>query len=110
MDDALFAGTAPNLGMTFDWVVTAEHVGSYKPAERNFNALLERVDLPRERILHVAQSLYHDVAPARRLGFSTVWVNRCSCRLGGVTPVADAVPHLQVPDLPTLADLVEAAG
>ncbi len=69
--------------------------------------LLERVGLPRERILHVAQSLFHDVAPARRLGFSTVWVNRRGGRPGGITPVGDAVPHLEVPDLATLADLAD---
>ena len=53
--------------MTFDWVVTAQQVGSYKPNPRNFEFAFERIDVPRERILHVAQSLFHDHVTARQL-------------------------------------------
>ena len=60
-------GRAP--GDDFDWVVTAQAAGSYKPSEHNFEVALERIGLPRERILHVAQSLYHDHVTAKRLGF-----------------------------------------
>ena len=59
-DDDLFAASNRRLGVAFDWIVTAEQVGAYKPDERNFNVAFERLGLPRERILHVAQSLYHD--------------------------------------------------
>jgi 2-haloacid dehalogenase len=60
--------------------------------------------LPRDRILHVAQSLYHDVAPAKSLGLATVWVNRRQGRPGsGATPPAQGQPDLEVPDLETLA-------
>ena len=59
-DDDLFAASNRRLGVGFDWVVTSEQVGSYKPDERNFHVAFERLGLPRERILHVAQSLYHD--------------------------------------------------
>ena len=64
------------------------------------------MDVPRERILHVAQSLFHDHVPATSLGLSTVWVDRRHGRTGsGATPPATAAPDLVVPDMKTLADL-----
>ncbi len=109
VDDDLFAETATRLGVDFAGVVTAQQVRSYKPARAHFDEVLRRLDLPRERVLHVAQSLYHDVAPATALGFACVWVNRRAGRAGGgATVLAQAVPDLEVPDLATLAEL--AAG
>ncbi len=62
--------------------------------------------MPRERILHVAQSLYHDHVPAKQLGLSTVWVDRRHDRPGfGATPPAAAVPDLIVTSMATLAEL-----
>ena len=108
VDDDLFAATAPRLGETFDWVITAEQARSYKPAHESFHLALRRMGLPQDRVLHVAQSLYHDVAPANALGLSTVWVNRRRGRSGpGATAAAVAAPDLEVPDLMTLA---RAAG
>ena len=105
-DDDLFAASNRRLGVTFDWVVTAQQVGSYKPDPRNFEAAFARIDVPRERILHVAQSLYHDHVPAKRLGLTTVWVDRRHDRPGfGATPPAEAIPDLMVPDMATLAAL-----
>ena len=90
--------------MHFDDVVTAQQVGSYKPSAGHFHEVVRRLDLPKERILHVAQSLYHDIAPARALGFRCVWVNRRAGRPGGgATPPSDVTPDLEVPDLATLA-------
>lgn len=107
-DDDLFAGSNAKLGVEFDWIVTAQQIGSYKPAAANFVALFERVGLPRERILHVAQSLYHDHAPAKRLGLTTVWIDRRHDRPGaGATPVADAIPDAVYPDM---ASFAAAAG
>ena len=83
IDDDLFAYTAPKLGARFDAVVTAQQVHSYKPSLNNFEALLRRHAIPRERLLHVAESLYHDVVPARSLGITTVWVNRQPGKRGG---------------------------
>jgi len=104
VDDDLFVASARRLGVAFDWVITAEQARSYKPSPDNFLLAIERIGLPRERILHVAQSLYHDVAPARALGLATVWVNRRHGRAGsGATPVARAEPDLTVPDLRALA-------
>ena len=108
VDDDLFARTADLLEVPFDTVVTAQQVRSYKPAPAHFHEAMRRLDLPRERVLHVAQSLYHDVAPAGVLGIASVWVNRRAGRAGGgATPQAAAVPDLEVPDL---ASLVRAAG
>jgi 2-haloacid dehalogenase len=99
-DDDLFAASARRLGVSFDWVVTAEQVGAYKPADANFRALFDRVDVPRERVLHVAQSLYHDHVPAKRAGLTTVWIDRRHDRPGaGATPPAEAVPDATYPDM-----------
>jgi len=108
VDDDLFAGSARQLGAPFAAVVTAEQVRSYKPAPAHFHEVLRRLDLPRERVLHVAQSLYHDIAPASGLGWTTAWVNRRADRSGGgATAPAVATPDVEVRDL---ASLVELAG
>ena len=105
-DDDLFAASERRLGINFDWVVTAQQVGSYKPDTRNLEAALEKIGRPRERIVHVAQSLFHDHVPAKALGLRTVWVDRRHDRGGfGATPPASATPDLVVPDMATLADL-----
>jgi 2-haloacid dehalogenase len=103
-DDDLFAASNRRLGVAFDWIVTAEQVGSYKPDERNFQVAFERLGLPRERILHVAQSLYHDHVTAKRLGLATVWIDRRRGREGsGATPIADAAPDASFPDMASFA-------
>ena len=66
--------------------------------------------MPKEKWLHAAQSRFHDIAPARALGISNVWVNRRHDKDGeGATSMSAAQPDLAVPDLKTLADLVDAA-
>jgi 2-haloacid dehalogenase len=103
IDDALFAGSARQLGVEFDDVITAEQVGSYKPALENFRFALRRLGIPTERLLHVAQSIFHDHVPAKRLGLATAWVNRPSRLLTtGLSLPADATPDLEVPDLQSL--------
>jgi 2-haloacid dehalogenase len=105
-DDDLFAASSARLGIAFDWVVTAQQSKRYKPNPRGFELAFERIGLPTNRILHVAQSLFHDHVPAKRLGLSTVWVNRRGDRSGsGATPPAAATPDLVVPDMATLAAL-----
>ncbi|HEU4365382.1 MAG TPA: HAD-IA family hydrolase [Candidatus Krumholzibacteria bacterium] len=109
-DVDLFAGTAKQLNVEIDYLVTAEQVGSYKPSHENFKHALGVIGIPKERLLHAAQSRHHDIAPARALGIANVWVNRRSGRAGeGATAASGAVPDLEVPDLKTLADLVDAA-
>lgn len=107
IDDDLFAFSARRLQTQFDWVITAQQAKSYKPSLNNFRLAFERIGLPTSKILHVAQSLYHDIAPARTLGLATVWLNRRHNKPGfGATPPAQAQPDLEVPDLRTLAVMI----
>lgn len=106
VDDDLFAETNARLGIAFDHVVTAQQVGAYKPSPAMFTALVKRTTGDPGAILHVAQSVFHDVVPGRAAGLGTVWVRRRSARTDfGATPVAAARPDLEVPDLDTLATL-----
>ena len=110
-DDDLFSETARVLQVPFDFVITAEQVGTYKPSHRNFVHAHQIIGVPKEKWLHVAQSRFHDIAPARALGISNVWVNRRHDKDGeGATAMSAAQPDLAVPDLKTLADLVDAAN
>lgn len=110
-DDDLFARSNRRLGVTFDWVVTAQQARGYKPRPENFELLFRTVDVPRERILHVAQSLYHDHMPAKSLGMTTAWIDRRHDKAGfGATPPADATPDLVAPDMRTFADLALAGS
>lgn len=103
IDDALFAESNKLLQVTFDDIITAQQVGSYKPARQNFQFALKRLGVPQSQVLHVAQSLYHDHVPAKELGFTTVWVNRKSIlpNTGVSLPVA-VTPDLEVPDMQSL--------
>jgi 2-haloacid dehalogenase len=105
IDDDLFAFTAPKLGVQLDCVVTAQQVQSYKPSVRNFETLLDRLGVEKGRLLHVAESLYHDVVPAHALGIATVWVNRRQGRPAAATKLVAAQPDLEVPTVCALADL-----
>jgi 2-haloacid dehalogenase len=107
VDDDLFSNSAKQLGSAFEHVVTAEQVRSYKPRPAHFHEVLRRLDLLPERVLHVAQSLYHDIGPAGELGLKTVWVNRRSGKDGGgATKPSSAIPDLEVSDLMALVDVV----
>jgi 2-haloacid dehalogenase len=104
VDDGLFALTACHLKVEFDWIITAEQAGTYKPSTNNFEVAIGRMGVARERLLHAAESVFHDVVPAKELGLSTVWVHRRTGKEGfGATPSAVAEPDLEVPDLRTLA-------
>ncbi len=104
IDDDFLLQTIPKLGVTFDCIITAQQARSYKPSLNNFRIAMERINLPERSILHVAQSLYHDIVPARQLGLGTVWVNRRQGQNGfGATPAAVVKADLEVPDLRSLA-------
>jgi 2-haloacid dehalogenase len=112
IDDDLFAYSAEKLRLPFDCFVTAQQAGSYKPSRNNFETLLRCLEISRDRLLHVAESLYHDVAPASSLGISTVWVNRRKGRTAAASRLADVRPSVEVSDIIGLADLatVERLG
>ena len=105
IDDDLFAYSAKKLEVPFDLVVTAQQVGSYKPSLRNFEVALGRIGVPKENILHVAESVFHDVVPASRVGLKTVWVDRKQQTGMKASKAAAGKPDLTVPDLKTLAEL-----
>jgi 2-haloalkanoic acid dehalogenase type II len=79
VDHQSFKMTNKVLGVEFDAVYTAEDIGTYKPSMRSFDYLLSRLaklDIARERVLHVAGSLRFDHVPAKRRGMSTCWIHR----------------------------------
>lgn len=107
-----FAGSNTRLGVTFDKIITAEDVGAYKPAANHFEALdtaLAELNVPRERLLHVAQSLFHDHVPAKRHGIASVWINRRHDRPGwGATPEPDE-EYSYAMEFPSMAAFAAAA-
>ncbi len=103
VDDDLFASTAPQLKVSFNHVITAGQARCYKPCLEIFKMALGRIGVPPAQVLHIGQSIYHDVIPAKSLGISTVWVNRPSPRPGaGAAKAASANPDLEVANLTTL--------
>jgi 2-haloacid dehalogenase len=79
VDRASFAGSNQRLGVTFDAICTAEDIGSYKPDPRNFAYLIsavQRLGIEPAAILHTAQSLFHDHAPAQAAGLASAWIDR----------------------------------
>ena len=111
VDRGSFRHSHDKLGVRFDHIVTAEDAGAYKPDTAHFRhalAELERLGIAASAVLHVAQSLYHDHVPAKRLGLKTVWLDRRAGAPGwGATPAPDCsvIPELTVTDLAGLSAL-----
>lgn len=105
IDDDIFRYSAQKLDVPFACVVTAQQARSYKPALANFELLLQKLTAARGRLLHVAESLYHDVAPASSLGIATVWVNRRQGK-AAASKLCNARPDVEVCDLDHLVKLV----
>ncbi len=80
IDRESFAASNRKLGVSFDAIYTAQDIGSYKPASANFEYLLAQLqsdlDLAPDDVLHTAQSLFHDHAPARAFGLANAWIDR----------------------------------
>jgi 2-haloacid dehalogenase len=116
VDRTSFGRSNAKLEVDFDLVLTAQDIGSYKPDRRNFDYALTElgaIGVTPDRVLHVAQSLFHDIVPARALGLHTVWVNRRKGRGGGgATPPAagDATPDLEVASMAELVERHRAEG
>jgi len=108
VDDDLFEYSRQKLGIKFHQVYTAQQAGSYKPSLHNFEYALNQLGIPKERVLHVAQSLFHDIKPANQFGLSTVWVNRRKGLQGaGATLPVEAKPDYEVSSLNELADVMD---
>ena len=101
VDRDLLDGTMRHFPVSFDFVITAADVRAYKPAEEHFRAGRERAGP--DRWVHAAQSWFHDVVPARRLGIPVVWVNRKDEPLK-----ADVRPNGMVADLAGLVRWLES--
>ncbi len=114
VDRTSFASSNQRLGVTFTGIVTAQDVGSYKPNPRNFDALaaeIDRLGIPQVKLLHVAQSLFHDHVPAKKAGLPTVWINRRHAAPGwGATPEppAPVTPDWTFTSMAAFADAVDS--
>jgi 2-haloacid dehalogenase len=88
------------IGVPFDETVVASEIGSYKPGHRHWEEFFDRTDADRGRHVHVAASLFHDIAPSRELGLTSVWINRLDER-------ADPEPTRELTDLTGLPDVLD---
>lgn len=106
--DIFIEGSLARLGVEIDEVVTAQDVASYKPGHAHFHEAARRLGLPLDRILHVAESRFHDIEPANALGLASVHVDRS--RGGASASGAGAgTPDLVVHSMAEFAALVEEA-
>ena len=106
-DDDYIAASQVQIGVLFDEVVVAQEIGSYKPAHKHWDEFFARTHAPREGHVHVAASLFHDIAPANELGLRSVWINRLGETSGDGTHPTRELPDLfELPQ--TLDDLVPA--
>lgn len=90
VDRNSFSQSNQHLKVEFDDIYTAQDIGTYKPSIKNFKYMLSRLEesgIPKSEILHTAQSLFHDMAPATELGLATCWIDRRAGKTGsGATP------------------------
>ena len=111
VDNQSFAASNAKLGVAFDAVYTAEDIGSYKPSDRNFAYMLHQLatlGLGKADILHTAESLFHDHAPANRHGLASCWIYRRHDQDGfGATADPGEPPRVNF-RFDSMADLVAA--
>lgn len=106
VDRASFKRSNARLDVTFDRIITAQDVGSYKPDLRNFEALLAataEMGIAKHELLHVGESMNHDVVPANRMDIEVVWIDRG--RDTGRPRASGALPK----DAKTLAEFTSMA-
>ncbi len=89
------------IGVPFDGTVVAGEIGSYKPAHGHWKVFYERFGADPERHVHVAASLFHDIAPADELGITAVWINR-------LDETSDLPRAAELPDLERLPETLES--
>jgi 2-haloacid dehalogenase len=88
------------IGVAFDLAIVASEIGSYKPGSRHWLSFLEETGAPRARHVHVAQSYFHDIAPATELGLRTIWINRYG-------EEHEPAPTRELPDLSRLPETLD---
>src|SRR5271157_1295776 len=97
VDNESFAESNKKLGVDFDAIYTAEDIGSYKPSDRNFEYMLSMLKMrgyEKSDILHTAESMFHDHAPANRHGLKSSWIHRRDKQEGfGATMHPGEMPH-----------------
>ena len=97
VDNESFAASNNKLGVDFDAIYTAEDIGSYKPSDRNFEYMLSVLKMrgyEKSAILHTAESMFHDHAPANRHGQKSAWIYRRHAQQGfGATMHPGEMPH-----------------
>jgi len=99
-DRDLIAASEEQIGVPIDITVVAEDAGSYKPAHGHWDRFYAESGAAKEAHVHVAASLFHDIAPARSLGLSCIWINRLHER-------ADPEPTRELTDLARLPDVLD---
>ena len=111
VDNHSFAGSNRRLGVEFDAIYTAEDVGSYKPADRNFDYMLEKLavmGIEKGDILHTAESMFHDHVPANKHGLANCWIYRRHDQNGfGATMNPGDMPKVDF-QFNAMAELVDA--
>ena len=99
-DRDLIEASMRRLGVPFEFAIVAGEIGSYKPAHAHWERFFETTTADREHHVHVAASLFHDIAPARELELKSVWINRLDEK-------AEPKPDLELPDLSELPDTLD---
>ncbi|HEY7002882.1 MAG TPA: HAD-IA family hydrolase [Gaiellaceae bacterium] len=99
-DPEFLAASLERIGVPVDGQITAADAGSYKPALGHWERFFERYDADRDRHVHVAASLFHDIAPAERLGLTAVWINR-------LDEMSDLPRAAELKDLSALPDVLD---
>src|SRR5215469_283659 len=111
VDRQSFKASNARLQVEFDYIFTAQDIGSYKPDPRNFDYLIQRLreaGFQRHEILHTAESLFHDHAPANRAGLASAWIHRRHAQKGfGATHPPDGMPKYNF-RFGSMAEMVEA--
>ena len=113
VDNRSFAASNAKLGVEFDAIYTAEDVGSYKPSDRNFDYMLEKLaglGIEKSNILHTAESMFHDHGPANRHGLASCWIYRRHQDEGfGATMNPGDMPHYDF-RFTSMAEMAEAVA
>lgn len=99
-DRDLIESSVAMLHVPFDLMVVASEIGSYKPARRHWDIFADQTGVNLDRHVHVAQSLFHDIAATNALGIRSIWINRLGER-------AEPTPTRELPDLTGLADTLD---